>query len=194
MLVKRRRCLPLPLPILPKAWPQSYSPDLFHPNIGNWLKPKSSITSRVSCADAPLRDATPIPNPVAALPPDPNTDPQRLLPMTTDVRKAKPGPAGLPLAAASSRPRSSLPSSRSRRAHSSHRLRGGARKNQRRLTPSASRQQRDGHNPCGRLPPRGEKGQRAGRRSVPRAGRAVRGRCGPGAAASHRARPWGPHS
>lgn len=136
MLVKRRRCLSLLLPIVPKAWPQSYSPNLFHPNIGNWLKPRSSITSRVSCADAPLPGATPVPNPVAALPLDPNPDPQRLLPVTTDVRKAKPGPAGLPLAAASSRPRSSLPSSRSRRAHSSHRLRGAARKNQLRLTPS----------------------------------------------------------
>lgn len=73
--------LPTPaLPILPKAWPQSYSPNLFHPNIRNWLKPRSSITSRVSCADAPLQHAIPVLNSVAALPPDPNPDPQKAAP------------------------------------------------------------------------------------------------------------------
>lgn len=117
----------------------------------------------------PARDQPAFPIQSPPFPGPPRSRPQRLLLMTTDVRKAKPGPEGLPLAAARSRPSSSLPSSGQRLPTSrtgSAEERG--RKNQSRLPPSAPRQQRDGHDPCGRLLLRDEQCQVAGRRSAPK--------------------------
>lgn len=86
MLVKCCPCLLLPSPLLPKASPQSFSPNLFLPSTRDQLNPMSSTASRVSYAGAPPPQQSPVPNPVAIPFPAPRPDPQRLLPQTTDVR------------------------------------------------------------------------------------------------------------
>lgn len=186
MLVKCLPCFPLPLfgqGLAPELEPQS-----FLPNISKRLNPMSSTSSRSPLPRRRPRGSgpTPAPNLVAAPLPDSTQTPKGLQPLTTDVRKAQPGPRGA--APAPQRPpllRAKACPERDGSAPLGCRsglAEGRGRKNQRCQLPSRS-------TAAARWAPAVLKDgqcQGEGRRSVGKAGLAARQRCGSGAAASSR--------
>lgn len=177
-----------PAPFRSRPRSRAGAPISFLPNISKLLNPMSSTSSRSPLPRRRPRGSGPTPGPILVAGPLPDSaqTPKGLQPLTTDVRKAQPGPRGA--APAPQRPpllRAKACPERDGSAPLGCRsglAEGRGRKNQRRQPPSRP-------TAAARWAPTELKGgqcQGEGRRSVSKAGLAARQRCGSGAAASSR--------